>query len=114
MPRRRRPGAGARPAAGADSLLRVPIGSVRTPEALHPDPCVCLSLPLSSKGDGRCVTVYKRRARAGADPRFELPLGPASLQALDAYFRVRSAVRLAGSLAGLYIIRAIPATPIRR
>ena len=115
MLRRRRPGAGARPAAGADNLLRVPLGSVRTPEALHPDPFISVSLPLSSKGDGRCVTVYKRRARAGADPRFELPLGPASLQALDAYFRVRARPVgwLAGS-AGLRVIRAIPAKPIRR
>lgn len=32
--------------------------------------------------------MYKRKQKSGQDPRFELPLGPASLQALDDYFQV--------------------------
>ena len=36
------------------------------------------------------MMIYKRQQRQRGDPRFELPLGPASLQALDAYFGVRS------------------------
>jgi len=42
-----------------------------------------------SKGDDRRVCVYKRQQRQRGDPRFELPLGPASLQAMEAYFAVR-------------------------
>lgn len=45
--------------------------------------------PLRSKGDNRAVTVYKRPQRQREDTAFELPLGPASLAALDAHFQAR-------------------------
>jgi len=38
------------------------------------------------KGEGRAVTVFKRRERAAREPIFELPLGENSLSQLDAYF----------------------------
>jgi HrpA-like RNA helicase len=38
------------------------------------------------KGEGRAVTVFKRRERAAREPIFELPLGETSLSQLNAYF----------------------------
>ena len=40
----------------------------------------------SGKGDGRAVTVFKRRLQQDANPVFELPLGEASLSTMGAYF----------------------------
>ncbi|EFN52009.1 hypothetical protein CHLNCDRAFT_139551 [Chlorella variabilis] len=50
------------------------------------------------KNESRCVCVYKRQQRRGGDPAFELPLGPQSLAALEAYFHAHppSQAELAG------------------
>lgn len=66
--------------------------SLVQPSPAHHPTGASLPLPPAccSKGDDRCVCVYKpKRRRAEQDPAFELPLGQASLAALASYFQVR-------------------------
>lgn len=71
------------PCVPAPAPARPCITRVRCPHA-----SVHAPLHICSKGESRCVRIYKRQQRRGADPAFKLPLGRESLQALDSYFQV--------------------------
>lgn len=64
-------------------------GSAPAKRWLQPTPPRRMAPTCCSKGDDRCVCVFKpKRRRAEQDPAFELPLGPATLSALASYFQV--------------------------